>query len=64
MPRMLDEVLSITGEYCYSLGDIGTKVVYCNDYTRSSYYGLADYIVSSVIATSAVVLVPRPLSRG
>ncbi len=60
MPRMLDEVLAITGDLAVMYGRGSAMLVMCDDYTRSSYYGLADYYVSSVIGTGAVVMCPTP----
>jgi hypothetical protein len=59
MPRMLNEVLAITGDYSITPGNKGHVYVYVTDYTRSSYYGLADYVVSSAVSASALILVPR-----
>lgn len=56
-PRMLDEVLSVTGDYTAPYGRMGAIVVYATN--RAMYYGLADYVVSSAIGAGALVLVAR-----
>lgn len=57
MPRCLDEVLSITGDF--SRNHNGCIMVYASDYSRSSYYGLADYAVSSSLSGGVLALVER-----
>lgn len=58
MPRMLDEVLSVTGDH-HGVMPSGALVVYPSEQTVSSYYGLVDYAVSSRIAGGGLVMVAR-----
>jgi len=58
-PRMLDEVLSLSGVYSRPFGQGSAIVVYPKWENRADYYKLADYRVSASVSAGGLVMVPR-----